>query len=134
MITKALNQTLKADADLVALVGSAAYFFAEQGRGDKSVVTFMNDKARVTDRIPDIMTSPVQVLISGFDIDSGEIVGQKVVEIIEALALNTITIAGEWQYDIKTVVVNNEPVLIKWDNVNAFSINFTISYRQIFLA
>jgi len=134
MITKALNQTLKADADLVALVGSAAYFFAETGRGDKSVVTFMNDKARVTDRIPDIMTSPVQVLISGFDIDSGEIVGQKVVEIIEALALNTITIAGEWQYDIKTVVVNNEPVLIKWDNVNAFSINFTISYRQIFLA
>ena len=65
MITKAINQHLKADADLVALVGSAAYFFAETGRGDKSIVTFQNDKFRIADRIPDIITSPVQVLISG---------------------------------------------------------------------
>ena len=132
MITKAINQHLKANADLLLLVGDSAYFFAEAGRGDKSIVTMQNNKQRIEDRIPDIMTSPVQVLISGFDIDSGEKIGQKVVEVIEGLAKNTLAITN-WSYDIKTVVVNNEPVLIRWNDVNAFSINFTISYRQNFL-
>jgi len=133
MITKALNQQMKANTTLVTWAGDASYFFAEAGRGDKAIVTSQNDKYRVEQNIPSLLTSPVQVLITGFDIDSGEKLGHKIVEFIAGLTRSTLEIP-DWSYHVQSVVVRNEPVLIRWNNVNAFSINFLISYRQNFLA
>ena len=133
MITKAINQQLKADTDLTTLAGGATYFFAELGRGDKSIVTSQTDKGRAAEPIPDVMNSPIQVLVSGYDIDAGEKFAHKVVGVVEGLKDQTLSIT-DWEYTIKSIMVVSEPVLIRWKDANAFTINFNIFYRQNFLA
>ena len=129
MVTKSIIQKMKQDTTLVSLVGSASLMFAEHGQGDKTLVVKENGKTRI-DEIAPIKTSRIQIIVSGWDIETGEAISKRALAVLEGLMGQTLVVAGVSQYLVKTIVVDSEPTLIEWKDANYFSANTRVSYAE----
>lgn len=132
MISQAIAQNFKSNSTLVDAAGGAERFFAESGQGDQSVVVSVITPMLESDTIPDIVTASSQVLCIGYGPDAGEILGQKIIAALNELPGATMTISGKWTYKVQSVNTPMMPVFLY--QANTVSINFTIVYRQTFLA
>jgi hypothetical protein len=130
MVTKAIVQTLRNDAALVALMGSSSRLFAEFGLGDQTVVIKQSSKWRMAEEIRPIKTSRLQVIVSGWEIDAGASIANRVLDALEGLAGQTITVTGIATYSFKTIAVYSEPTLAMLGNSKFFSCNVSINYVE----
>jgi hypothetical protein len=131
MISKSICQTLKANSELATLAGGAARFFAENGVGDMTVTVLTITPSLETSEIPDVVRATMQIIIQGYAIDSGEVLGVKIINAINALAGTQLAV-DNWVYGVKSVSFAGMPAYVPQGN--AFTINFVIVYSQDLIA
>ena len=129
MVTKAIVQMARDDAMLVSLVGNAEHIFAEIGRGDQTVVFRDNGKSH-DESVKPLKTSRIQILVDGWNIETGEAIANRALAVLEGLEGSTITVLGVADYEVKTVVATSGPTLVQWKNSKMFSANAIINYIE----
>jgi hypothetical protein len=128
MVTKAIVQMAKQDATLGALAG-ADRIFAEIGRGDQTVVFKDNGKAH-DESVKPLKASRIQILVNGWEVETGEAIANRALAVLEGLEGSKITVSNVADYEVKTVVVTDGPILVQWKNSKLFSANAVVNYIE----
>jgi len=134
VISKAILDIARADPAISTAAGGSALIFAERGSEAMCVVIKQTGARRVTDTIPELRYSTVQVLVAGYPVEAGEALSEAIIEKIEGCEGTTIVTdenGDSRQYRVDGVAVINGPVLIFGaDDSHFFSSNFLISYYR----